>query len=371
MRTTLSTSEGECVLIVDDQERNLELVGTVLSMTGFEVLTAQSGALALELLGKRIPDLILLDVLMPEIDGIETCRMIKANVDWRAIPIIFLSAADDKNLIVQALECGGVDYVTKPFNKAELLSRVRTHLALKDARDRLKALAEDKDELLGILAHDLQNHLAGMRMSADLLKSRAGLMPEKCEVFIENIVQSSESLLTFVKEFLANQSAERLCVTRNTIDIKESLLLALRRLEPLATSKKIELLFQPPDESIVATGDEEALARVLDNLGSNAIKFSPSEKKVYFRVECINESWVEILVQDEGPGFSEGDLEKIFKRYARLSAKPTGGEPSTGLGLSIVKKLVDAMKGHLTVKNGEDGGACFQIKLPVTEGCEK
>src|SRR6185436_17616312 len=120
----------------------------------------------------RLPDLILLDVLMPGMDGLEVCRKIRENPAWNDIPIIFLSAADDKDLIVRALEAGGVDYVTKPFNHREMLSRVRTHLALKAARDKLKHLEEDKDELLGILAHDLKNHLGGMQMSANLLRER-------------------------------------------------------------------------------------------------------------------------------------------------------------------------------------------------------
>ena len=107
---------------------------------------------------------------MPGMDGCEVCRQLKENPDWKDIPVIFLSAADDKDLIVRALDSGGVDYITKPFNQAELISRVRTQLALKTARDRLKQLAEDKDELLGILAHDLKNYLGGINMSAELLQ---------------------------------------------------------------------------------------------------------------------------------------------------------------------------------------------------------
>ncbi len=107
---------------------------------------------------------------MPGMNGYEVCAQLKANPAWREIPVIFLSAADDKEMIVRALDSGGVDYVTKPFNQAELISRVRTQLALKEARDRLKQLAEDRDELLGILAHDLKNYLGGIHMSAELIR---------------------------------------------------------------------------------------------------------------------------------------------------------------------------------------------------------
>src|SRR6185369_17116834 len=116
---------------------------------GFEILPATGGPQALKRLGVRQPDLILLDLLMPNMDGFEVCRKIKGNPAWTEIPIIFLSSADDKDLIVRALEIGGVDYITKPFNHAELTTRVRTHLALKVARDALKQVAEDRDEMLG------------------------------------------------------------------------------------------------------------------------------------------------------------------------------------------------------------------------------
>src|SRR6266567_75225 len=133
-----SESISARLLVVDDQEANLQVLGTILGRLGFDIVPALDAEQALRRLAARPVDLILLDVLMPGLDGFEVCRRIRANPAWTDIPIIFLSAADDKNLIVRALESGGVDYVTKPFNSAELLSRVRTHLALKTARDRLR-----------------------------------------------------------------------------------------------------------------------------------------------------------------------------------------------------------------------------------------
>src|ERR1700733_10650107 len=157
------------VLVVDDQPANIQIVGAVLGKLGHEIIPASDGATALKRVALRMPDLILLDLLMPGMNGCEVCLQLKLNPDWKDIPVIFLSAADDKDLIVRALDSGGVDYITKPFNQSELVSRVRTHLALKTARDRLKHLLEDKDELLGMLAHDLINYLVGMNMSAGLL----------------------------------------------------------------------------------------------------------------------------------------------------------------------------------------------------------
>ncbi|MDB6006468.1 MAG: response regulator receiver sensor signal transduction histidine kinase, partial [Prosthecobacter sp.] len=256
------TVSKETILVIDDQEPNRVILDTLLTMTGHEVVSANSGAEALQVLETCTPDLILLDVLMPDVNGIEVCRKIKANALWVDVPVIFLSAADDKNLIVEALECGGVDYVTKPFNKAELLSRVRTHLALRRAREELRHLAEDKDELLGILTHDLGNHLSGVRMSAAVLEKQMKDLPSQCAPVVQNIVNSTEVMTTFVREFLANQSAERLQVNIEPTDLKPLLEAAVDRHKLIAESKKIALHLEFSAEPVHAQADEEALASV-------------------------------------------------------------------------------------------------------------
>ena len=191
------------------RESNIQVIGAALGQLGFEILPAAGGAQALQRLAVRRPDLILLDLLMPEMDGFEVCRRIRENPDWAEIPIIFLSSADDKPLIVRALESGGVDYITKPFNHAELVTRVRTHLALKKARDDLKQTAEDRDELLGILTHDLKNYLCGMEMSTQLIFDRTATGADpKLRLMAENIAHSSSQMLAFVTQFLANASAD-------------------------------------------------------------------------------------------------------------------------------------------------------------------
>src|ERR1700747_3238885 len=233
-----------CLLVVDDQESNIQIVGAALGKLGFEILPASGGLQAIQRLAVRRPDLILLDLLMPEMDGFEVCRRIRENPDWAEIPIVFLSSADDKRLIVRALESGGVDYITKPFNQAELVTRVRTHLALKKARDELKHLAEDRDELLGILTHDLKNHLGGMDMSAQLLRDRTEAMADpKLRLMAENISHSSSQMLAFVKEFLANASADHgVQVQTEPISLKEAASRAVQQHHEAA--KRKQLTFQ-------------------------------------------------------------------------------------------------------------------------------
>lgn len=364
--TALTATNAGCLLVVDDQESNIQVIGAALGQLGFEILPATGGAQAFRRLAIRRPDLILLDLLMPEMDGFEVCRRIREDPELAQIPIIFLSSADDKSLIVRALESGGVDYITKPFNQAELVTRVRTHLALKKARDELKQLAEDRDELLGILAHDLKNHLGGMDMSAQLLRDRtAALADPKLRLMVDNISQSSAQMLTFVKEFLANASADHgLDLKSEPVSLSDSAARAVQQHKHAAQAKQLVLEIVLPPDSLLVLADGAALNQVLDNLLSNAIKFSTPGKQIRLTVCPPGARFVECQVQDEGPGFSETDKIRMFRRYGRLSARPTGGEPSTGLGLSIVKKLVLAMQGEVACESALGHGATFAFRLP-------
>lgn len=355
------------ILVVDDQPTNIQVVGSVLGKLGHEIIPASDGPTALKRIALRVPDLILLDLLMPEMDGCEVCRRLHEHADWKDIPVIFLSAADDKDFIVRALESGGVDYITKPFNQAELISRVRTQLALKSARDRLKQLAEDKDELLGILAHDLKSHLGGMQMSAQLLRDRMARVKDddkRTAQLAENILHSSSQLLGFVKEFLANAAADHgIALKPTTLSLADAAAAAVHHYQEAAGRKQLDIRVDLPGAGTTVLADSTALDQVLDNLLSNALKFSPPGKRILVKVQS-GPSHVECQIQDEGPGFTAEDKTRMFRRYVRLSARPTSGEPSTGLGLSIVKKLVQAMNGELLCESESGKGATFTVRLP-------
>jgi len=366
MHTSNMETNNGCLLVIDDQEVNIQVVGAVLGKLGFEILPATSGPQALKRLSIRQPDLILLDLLMPDMDGFELCRHIRENPEWAEIPIIFVSSADDKELVVRAFESGGVDYITKPFNHAELISRIRTHVALKAARDELKQLAEDKDELLGVLTHDLKSHLGGMDMSAQILRDcTAAVDNPKLRLMAENISNSSSQMLAFVKEFLANASADHgLSIKPEPISLKEAASHAVQQYQEAAKRKNLEFQTVLEGNGVLVQADAAALEQVLDNLVSNAIKFSPPGKQIRVTVREPGARYVECQVQDEGPGFTDEDKARMFRRYSRLSARPTGGEPSTGLGLSIVKKLVLAMNGELACESTSGSGAIFAFRLP-------
>lgn len=371
--------ERACVLVVDDQPANIQLLGMTLGKLGYEVLPASDGSTALKRLTVRRPDLVLLDLLMPGMDGCEVCRRMQAHPEWQDIPVIFLSAADDKDLIVRALESGGVDFVTKPFHHAELLSRVRTQLALKAARDRVRQLAEDKDELIGILAHDLKNQLGGVQMSAEVLRNRmarSSTVDQRAIQLAENISHSSAYLLNFVREFLANTAAEGgMSLAPVRLDLAESVTSVVERYQEAARRKDIGIELRLVQGSVVFA-DTVATTQVVENLLSNALKFTGPGGNILVEVAPEPEpepepeaepgaDWVIFRIRDQGPGFTEDDRARMFRRYTRLSARPTAGEPSTGLGLSIVHRLVGAMNGKLHCHSVPGEGATFEVRFPV------
>jgi two-component system, sensor histidine kinase and response regulator len=362
-----AATAADRLLVVDDNDLNIRSLRSMLESSGFEILPAAGGDQALEHLAVGSPDLILLNLHVRGMDGFELCKRIQENRAWADIPVIFYSLTRDKSLLVRALESGGADYLAQPFDKAELLSRIRTHLMLKTARDHLKQLAAEKEELLGMISHYLQNNLAGMNMSAQLLLDRSQTSGDpKQRLMAENIRAASNQMRIFIKALLANAAADRgFKINFEPIDFSAAVLRSLRQYEDAAGAKELVLEHVLLTDGTLVSADPGALDQVLDNLISNAVKFSPPKKKISIAMQR-GPAHVECLVRDEGPGFTEEDKARMFHRYARLSASPTGGEPSTGLGLSIAKKLVLAMNGELTCRSSPGEGATFILRFPVS-----
>src|SRR4029079_3449438 len=167
--TPMQPATNSLVLVVDDITKNIQVVGTVLRNQGYKVMPAASGAEALKCARAQLPDLILLDLMMPEMDGLEVCRRLKADSSTSQVPVVFLTASNEMEHLVKGFEVGAVDYVTKPFNPPELLARVRTHLELKHARQQLREMNDEKNEFMGIAAHDPRNPLGAITGYAEML----------------------------------------------------------------------------------------------------------------------------------------------------------------------------------------------------------
>jgi two-component system sensor histidine kinase/response regulator len=317
-------------------------------------MSATNADQAVQRLRARLPDLILLDMMMPGVSGLDLCRWLKGKPKWEEIPIIFLSAAGEIPVITAALDAGAVDYVTKPFHRAELLSRIRTHLELKAARDELHRVAEDKEQLLGLLAHDFKNHLAAMQVHAGFLSKSAHELPASVADSAATIIRETSRMARSVDELLANQSAPTQTLELAVFNAAEITAEAAAAIRPLADEKQQSITVALPPLPPMVLADRGALRQVLDNLLSNAVKFSPPGGKLGIAVSSASGETI-IVVKDSGPGFNEDDAARAFQRYTRLSARPTAGEISTGLGLSIAKRLTEMMRGHLTLET--DGGS--------------
>jgi len=360
-----TTDARGVILIVDDQLKNVQLVGGLLTREGYEVIPATSGEQALQRIAARVPDLVLLDVVMPVMTGFEVCRQIGEMYGSSAPPVIFLSAADEKDIIVQALESGGVDYVTKPFNRAELLARVRTHIELKLARDTVTRTMREKDELMSMVAHDLKNPLGAVRFSAMTLAESGTISSKTGQEMVGHIVSTSDEMLAFIERFLIRKAKESDPVSLTSLPVDVfSICDECGTWVSMAKRKNITLTITPPAARMLMLTDRKVFCQVLDNLISNAVKFTPPGGKVALQIEVID-GHLHWHVDDSGPGFTEADLPKLFQDYTRLSAQPTGGESSTGLGLAIAKRLSDRLNSVLAAGKSPLGGARFTLRLPL------
>jgi signal transduction histidine kinase len=247
--------------------------------------------------------------------------------------------------------------------RKEISSRL---LAIYDHEVRhLKQLAADKEESLGMLIHDLKNHLVGLNMSADLLCDGNGSPDDHYRrLMLENISRSSSQMLSFVNQFLANASTRGAPnIQLEPVCLSEAAARSVQQFQEAARRKDLVLQASLPGAGAMVQADPNALSRVLDNLVSNAVKFSPSGKQISVVVRPAA-SYVECQVQDQGNGFTPDDKKKMFRLYEKLSSRPTGGESSAGVGLSIVKKLVEAMRGEVACESTAGSGARFSIRLP-------
>jgi signal transduction histidine kinase len=370
---TTTPDREQLILIVDDIPRNLQVLGSILGDNGYSVNVASNGQGALDAISAQPPDLILLDVQMPDIDGMEVCKRLKADPATSSIPVMFLTARTEADDIVHGFEAGAVDYITKPFVATELLARVRTHLKIKQYSDltgaqnkNLQALNSEKSELLSVVAHDLKSPLTNVQLLADMLDRKSdSITPERIREYADDLRQSSDRMLALINNILNIHAIETgnypLAIDRVELGPLVERAVGEYRLQAQRKNIAVELAAVP---ALSIYADPMAFLQVLTNLLSNAIKYSTQNTTVRVSVEAAS-AMVRVTVQDEGPGISEADQKRLFQKFARLSARPTGGESSTGLGLSIVKRLAEAMGGDVRCQSAVGNGSTFWVEVPA------
>lgn len=355
----------EKILIVDDVPDNVEILEQFFKTQGYEILKAFGGKEAIEKAEKETPDLILLDIMMPDLDGFEVCRILKQErTHFKSIPILMVTAKDDLESKVKGLSLGADDYITKPFDMQELHARVKSALRLKHALDALKELNELKNQFLAMASHDIKAPISRIEKTMDqLLEKKEKLSKDQSES-LKNIKRQAQDIFNLISDLLnvTKIEAGKMGLQKKKISVSELLEEVCKMNVMTAQSKQISL-DRNIDPKVEITADPDRLLEVFDNLLTNAIKFTPKGKKIKIVLQSQKEG-VEVQVSDQGIGIPESELPRIFDRFSKLSPQPTQGESGTGLGLSITKQIIDLHGGKIQVESKPDHGSLFKIFLP-------
>jgi signal transduction histidine kinase len=364
------------LLLVDD-EPGILLLLTSLFAPLYTVRVAGSGAEALSILhGGYAPQVIIADQRMPGMTGAQFLGQ-SLKIAPSAVRVTLTGYTDIKE-IVESINNGSIyRFVGKPWEDEELLETVRLcfeqydlitkNVELEAALNQVQKLNEEKNEIMGIVSHDLKNPISAILGMTELMVPNNGLHLGTADYqqFAQLIRQTGMNMLELVKGLLDDHWLESgtMELYSTALDVSVLTGFVVDDYRQRAKDKNSTLHYDAPSDGMIALADERRLHQVLDNLISNAVKYSPTGTNVFVYITTDTDT-VRISVRDEGPGLSDDDKTKLFGKFARLSAQPTGGEHSSGLGLSIVKKMVEAMRGRVWCESVFGEGATFIVELP-------
>lgn len=362
-------SKPDRILVVDDSPDNLFLVQTILEEEGYEISLAEDGRIALEQIEQSPPDLILLDVMMPEMDGFEVTKRIRENLNLPFMPILLITAFDQPS-VVKGLDTGADDFIRKPVEVDELLARVRSLLRLKHAIDEREQIARQREDFVSWMTHDLRTPIvAAERMLLLFQQGALGELSPAMQEAISTMARSNRNLLAMVNTLLEvyRYEAGRKNLCFSPVNLQEVVEEVTQELSPLAKEKGLSLNYTSQENvNTKVVGDRLELHRVLTNLIGNAIKFTDTGL-VEVRLSNNHDaddpelSQVVIEVQDTGPGITPEDQKILFDRFRQGSHKRSG----SGLGLHLSKRIVDTHQGTLEIQSELDKGSLFTVRLPT------
>lgn len=364
------------ILIVDDTPDNLRFLSHVLTEQGYEVKCAVSSSMALTAAFTEPPDLILLDIRMPEMDGYEVCQNLKANELTREIPVIFLSALHEVSDKVKAFASGGVDYITKPFQLEEVLARVESQLTISHLQKqlqqqnlRLQQLNEELmqsnrelEEFAYIVSHDLQEPLRAVSSFTQLLaENYQSCFDAEAKECISFILDGTTRMRQLIKDLLAYSRLGTRGIEFQPIDCQKVLEVVLADLQVMIAETDAKLTY---DSLPTVMGDSVQLAQLFQNLIINAIKFHRPDisPQIKISVELKDGEWL-FGVHDNGIGMKPQNFERVFKMFKRL--EPSAQYPGTGIGLTICKKIINRHQGQIWVESELGVGTTFYFTIPL------
>ena len=384
-RTAAVSSEteeaGGLLLIVDDNEENRDVLARRLEKQGHWAVTAGSGPEALSALAEQPFDLVLLDIMMPEMDGYEVLFRIKSEPSTQNLPVIMISALDELESVVRCIEMGAADYLPKPFNPTLLKARVGASLREKRARDRerrytdeiaesyrrLRELERLRDDLTYMIVHDLRTPLTSLLTGLQTVPL-VGDLNETQDEMLRIATDGGEILLGMINDLLDVEKMEQESVPlEKTLISPETLISqAIAQVTLLATAEELTLTPEIAPNTPTFTGDEDKLRRTLVNLMGNAIKFTPRGGVVTAGVSCGPENSVLFFVRDTGEGIPADALDRIFEKFGQVETRQAGRKMSTGLGLTFCKLAVEAHGGRIWAESAPGAGSVFFFTLPLS-----
>lgn len=361
------------ILVVDDSEFELQLVDWILQEKNYQTVLASNGVEALKMLENLTPDLILLDIMLPDLDGFEVCKKIKAIDILKDIPVIFFTSLSNINDIVKGFEAGGVDYLTKPFNTDELLVRIKNHLDLIGSKRKIELQARElaqanalKDKMFSVISHDLRSPVGSIKqtlnfISLGMIKPGENLFNET----IKDLIKTSDEAYVLLENLLgwAKSQSNILNVIPESLELKPLVNSVSGLLKLNSENKKISIQNKIPEGIMVFT-DMQMLQSIVRNLLSNALKFTRENGTIELNAVAINAEVI-VSVKDSGVGISEARLKKIFDQDRPEQTFGTNKESGSGLGLILCKDFVEKNGGKIWVESKEGVGTTFSFTIPV------
>jgi two-component system sensor histidine kinase/response regulator len=374
MNTKNDLPKKPLIVAIDDEKINLELLGFIMEKSGYGFLGIHHSKDALAILEKNKPEIILLDVVMPEMDGFQLCVQLKNNQKLKDIPIIFLTGKNSIENKIKGLKMGGVYYVTKPFNENELSARIQTHVALAASKIKIKnqalALQKDnalKDRMLSIIGHDLRSPLSALKMHLDFILR--GIIQTDSPDFVNNTIQNlnatTDEALNLLDNLLnwARLESGVLSVIPETLEVLK-IADQIKRLNGMALENKAITLSIAIPEDAKIQADLNLVKTVFRNLVSNAIKFTPKNGEITISALLTRNFW-EVSITDTGIGIANEDLLKIKNANSFFTKEGTEKESGTGLGISICQNFIKKIGGKFIIESELGIGSTFKFTLPA------
>ena len=361
------------ILIVDDVVSNVLLLKILLTNEKFQVCTANNGTTCIEQAKKEHPDLILLDVMMPDISGFDTAVILKKDEETKEIPIIFLTALNTPADLVHGFKVGASDFLTKPFNKEELVMRVMQQISLVAAKRiieqqnaELRATLNNRDKMYSVIAHDLRSPMASIRMVLNLVVASTSpelVGPELFELLDKANKESEEvhDLLDNLLKWTKSQTG-RLNVVIQDLDLNDIIPGVVEIFEMIAQTKHIALNLEKSPNPLIVAADNDMMKTVVRNFLSNAIKFSPENSTIDIIMKTEGD-YAKVSVRDHGVGIAADRIDSIFHKGETTYG--TGGEEGSGLGLQLCQDFARKNGGDCTVESVEGEGSTFSVLIPL------